>query len=102
MALAGRSDAATDALRRLERIHEGLPAEAMADGASVLVWAEDRIRFTQSFVYAQLGNTAQAMNAQDAALAAFPVTYRRGPAQIELQRALCLVRDNDVTGGVRH
>jgi hypothetical protein len=68
----------------------------------VLTWAEDRIRFTESFVHSQLGNTGQAAKAQEQALAAYPATYRRGPAQIELQRALCLVRSSDVTGGVRH
>jgi transcriptional regulator with XRE-family HTH domain len=65
-------------------------------------WADDRLRFTESFVYSHLGDVRQATIAQEQALAAYPAAYRRGPAQIELQRALCLVRSDDVTGGVKH
>jgi hypothetical protein len=102
LALAGRPDDAGAALRQLEMIYAGLPGEATADRATVFAWAEDRVRFTESFVYSQLGDVERATIAQEQALAAYPATYRRGPAQIELQRALCPVRSNDVTEGVRH
>jgi hypothetical protein len=53
-------------------------------------------------VYSYLGHVKEAATAQAQTLAAYPATYRRGPAQIELQRALCMVRSNDIAGGVRH
>jgi hypothetical protein len=102
LALAGRTDDAMATLRYLQELYAGLPSEATADQATIFSWAEDRLRFTESFVYSQLGDVAQATIAQERALAAYPAAYRRGPAQIELQRALCLVRSSDVTEGVRH
>jgi transcriptional regulator with XRE-family HTH domain len=102
LALAGRADDATAALRRLNDIYASLPNEATADRDTVFSWADDRVRFTESFVYSHLGQVEQAAVAQAQALAAYPASYRRGPAQIELQRALCLVRSNDVAGGISH
>jgi transcriptional regulator with XRE-family HTH domain len=102
LALAGQADDATAALHQLQDIYGGLPSEATADRGTVFAWAEDRLRFTESFVYSHLGDTKQATVAQEQALAAYPAAYRRGPAQIELQRALCLVRSDDITGGVQH
>jgi hypothetical protein len=40
--------------------------------------------------------------AQRRALALYPASYPRGPAQIELQRAFSLVRSGDVANGSRH
>lgn len=102
LALAGRADDATAALGHLHDVYAALPNKATNDPYTVFAWADDRVRYTESFVYSQLGKVAQAAVAQDQALAAYPATYRRGPAQIELQRALCLVRSGDVVGGARH
>jgi len=102
LALAGHTDDAKAALHHLREIHAALPSEATTDSATIFAWAEDRLRTTESFVYSQLGDVEQATVAQDRALAAYPSTNRRGPAQIELQRALCLVRGRAVTEGVRH
>jgi transcriptional regulator with XRE-family HTH domain len=102
LALAGRADDATATLHRLQSIYETLPSEATADRATVFSWADDRLRFTESFVYSHLGDVRKATIAQDQALAVYPSEYRRGPAQIELQRALCLVRSNDIQGGMQH
>jgi transcriptional regulator with XRE-family HTH domain len=102
LALAGRADEAASALHQLETIYAGLPSEATADRGTVFAWADDRLRFTESFVYSHLGEMQQASIAQEEALAAYPAAYRRGPAQIELQRALCFVRSDDVATGVQH
>jgi len=102
LALAGRANDAKATLRELREIYAGLPSEATSDQATIFAWAEDRVRFTESFVYSHLGDSAQAAAAQERALAVYPPEYRRGPVQIELQRALCLVRTRDVTEGVRH
>ena len=101
LALAGRANDATAALRRLHEIHATLP-DASRYGATIFGWGADRLHFTESFVYSHLGNLKQADEAQDSALAAYPASYRRGAAQIELQRALCLVRAGDRTEGIRH
>jgi hypothetical protein len=68
----------------------------------VFGWAEDRLRFAESFVYSHLGRVSQADEAQRQAIALYPQSFRRGPAQIELQRALCHVSSGDVVEGVRH
>jgi hypothetical protein len=101
-ALAGRRDDAVAVLHELEAIHEALPAEEGSHRASIFAWADAQLSFTQSFVYSHLGRAADAAVAQAHALAAYPTNYRRGPAQIELQRALCMMHDNDVTGAVRY
>ena len=46
--------------------------------------------------------SALADRAQTAALELFTITNLRGPAQIELQRALCMVRTGDITPAVAH
>jgi hypothetical protein len=66
---------------------------------------EDRLRSTESYVFTYLGDAAEADAAQDRAIChrhdqRIPSNYRRGPAQIELQRAL--VNSGDVTSGVEH
>src|SRR5262249_38982048 len=62
---------------------------------------ESRLWFTESFVYAYLGDTEKAEHAQRQALARYPASYSHGPVEIELLRALCLVRAGDSIGGVR-
>ncbi|MEU4341708.1 hypothetical protein AB0H00_10610 [Nocardia sp. NPDC023852] len=67
-------------------------------------WAypEERVRFAESFVYSHLGDSRRAEQAQLAALDLYPPHSRRGPVQIELQRALCLVRSGDPSQGTRY
>jgi transcriptional regulator with XRE-family HTH domain len=102
LALAGRGEDAVAALHELAAIHDGLPADESTHRATIFAWADAQLSFTQSFVYSYLGQAREAATAQAHTLAAYPSTYRRGPAQIELQRALCMVRGNDIAGGVRH
>jgi hypothetical protein len=102
LALAGRSDDSLVVLHRLEAVHETLPVEGSTHRATIFSWADAQLSFTQSFVYSYLGQVEEAATAQAQTLAAYPTNYHRGTAQIELQRALCMVRSNDVTGGVHH
>ncbi len=44
----------------------------------------------------------KADEAQRQALRLYPAANVRGPAQIELLRALCMVHSGDSTGGARH
>lgn len=102
LALAGRGKEAIATLHQVFEIAERLPAEITSDRTSALGWPPNRAFYTASFVYSYLGNCAKAEVAQDAALRDYPPGLRRGPAQIELQRARCLVTLGDIAGGLRH
>lgn len=102
LALAGRGDDAEFALGEVRTTYDQLPGSIVDEHDSIFGWAENRLRFTESFVYSHLGNSSKAGAAQDRAVAVYPSSYRRGPAQIELQRALCMVADGDATGGASH
>lgn len=60
------------------------------------------MRFTESFVYSHAGNFTKAERAQETALTLYSDDNLCDPAQIGLQRALCLVRIGDTTEGTRH
>src|SRR6266540_3364052 len=95
LALAGRHTEAVGALEQIQESFADLPTSTANDHDSLFGWAEERMRFTESFVFSHLGDTERANDAQRRALALYPASYLRGPAQIELQRAFCLVRDGD-------
>lgn len=102
LALAGRQPEAEAALDEVRRAYDELPADITSEHDSIYGWAENRLRFTESFVYSHLGDSTKAGAAQDRAVAVYPARYSRGPAQIELQRALCMVADGDAIGGADH
>jgi transcriptional regulator with XRE-family HTH domain len=102
LALAGHSAAAERALRQVRENFTNLPPRITRDTQSLFGWSEPNVLFTESFVYSHLGNYSRAERAQSAAVKLYPAAYPRGPAQIELQRALCLVGSGDVTAGVQH
>jgi hypothetical protein len=103
LALLGSSvsDEAEQTLNRLRNSFDTLPAHARS-GNSIHSWGEERLRFTESLTYTYLGNYRKADQAQTAALALYPADDLRSPAQIELQRAMCLVSSGDTLTGVRH
>lgn len=100
-ALAGRSAEALATLDRVRVVYEGLESRA-SEQESLFDWPESRLRFTESYVYSHLGDLAHADTAQERAVQIYPRQYLRGPAQIEIQRALCLVKAGDISGGARH
>jgi transcriptional regulator with XRE-family HTH domain len=102
LAVLGREREALAALGELSASFSDLPAAVADDRQSFLGWPENRLRFTESFVYAHLGRLAEAQAAQGRAITLYPAGYPQGPAQIELQRALCQVVAGDVGGGVAH
>jgi transcriptional regulator with XRE-family HTH domain len=105
-ALALMGDPATneaeETLNQLRDSFDALPLSARTGTNRVFSWGEERLRFTESLTYTYLGNYRKADRAQTAALALYPAEDLRSPAQIELQRALCLVGAGDVVSGVRH
>jgi hypothetical protein len=97
LALAGRRAEAQAALHEVRGIYDSLPPD---NRDSIYGWPEDRLRFTESYVFTYLGDAVEATAAQDRAINAYPSKCRRGPAQIELQRALWMVNTGDVSTGV--
>lgn len=97
LALAGRHG---EAERVMYQVRE-LPVSA-AHRDSLFDYAEENLRYTESFVYSHAGSFAEAEQAQQAALALYTDSNLRDAAQIELQRALCLVRSGDFAQGAGH
>jgi hypothetical protein len=102
-ALLGRAEEAESSLNDLRDTFAALPSPMTKDhGWHCWAYPEERVRFTESFVYSHLGDTRRAEEAQSAALGLYPPNSRRGPVQIELQRALCLVAAGDPLEGAGH
>ncbi len=102
LAMTGRTDEALATLRRLEALTGALDANVLADETSMLGWPEHRLRYTQSWVYTHLGRTRDAYAAQDAALSLYPPELARLRAQVEIQRAACMVIDGHLADGLDH
>jgi hypothetical protein len=102
-ALLGRANEAESDLQALRDAFSDLPSDMTADqGWYCWAYPEERVRFAESFVYSHLGNIKAADTAQQAALRLYPPSFVREPTQIELLRALSLVRSGDCTEGARH
>lgn len=101
--LAGRPalERTEGALDQLRRAQEGMPDLPWSDGTA-FSFGQERVFYVESFCYSHLGEYGRASAAQDRALRLYPDSDARGPAQIELQRALCLVREGDSREGLRH
>ncbi|MGH3569735.1 MAG: hypothetical protein ACRDRH_27730 [Pseudonocardia sp.] len=99
LALAGQLGAAE---RALGQLRECASTFVGRNRDSLFDFAESNLRYVESAVYSHAGSFVKAEQAQQAALAACHESSLRGPAQIELQRALCLVRSGDPAEGARH
>ena len=102
LALAGQVEEAGAVLPQFFTVCEGLPTPATSQGTSIFGWSKVRQRFTESFVYSFSGSFELAAAAQDEAVALYPKSYARGPAQIELQRAVCLAQMGDSAAAAGH
>lgn len=101
-AMAGESENALRTLHELQELYPTLPSSLTGNRDSLFGWAEDRIRFVESYVYSYAGKLGEAAEARKRALNVYPPIYSRGPAQIELQHALALTINGDITEGPRH
>lgn len=102
LAMLGRASEAEMTLNKLRDTFAALPSDATGDDKPLVNTPESRLRHTESFVYAYLGDTNKTEQAQRQALALYPPSYPHGSAQVELLKAFCLVRAGDVLGGVRY
>ena len=66
---------------------------------SVFGFSERRWRFYRARTFAELGQFDQAWDAQDCALELYPTDVVGDPTIIRLDRALCLVRRNEIDTG---
>jgi hypothetical protein len=77
--MLGRADDAEAALRQLREVFARLPSEVTGDRESWFAWPEYRLRRTESFVYSELGQFAQATEAQDPGAGVLPGGVRSWP-----------------------
>ncbi len=101
LALDGQAAAATAELRRSGEVFGRLPTSVTNDTRSIAGWGEDRLRYTEAWVYAHLGQRDRLDRAVSRAHEVLPSTNHRVRAQVSLLQALGHVHSGDVTVGVR-
>lgn len=102
LSMLGRDREARAALDDVRDAAARLPAAVSTDTASMYGWSEYRLRHTESYVWTYLGDDIRAEAAHDRALQLYPDGMLRERAQVELHRALRLVRAGDTAGGADH
>ncbi|MFC4052128.1 tetratricopeptide repeat protein [Actinomadura syzygii] len=101
LVLAGKATSAEQELSRSQEILEQLPYSVTGDVDSIHGWGEDRLRYTEAWVYAHSGNTAKADSAARRAIELYPAEDTRSPAQIKLIQAFAHAQAGDAIEGVR-
>jgi DNA-binding XRE family transcriptional regulator len=100
LAMAGRPTDARAALHQVLDVFDRMPDDVTGDHDSLFGFPPESALYVESYVYSYLGDFAAADTAQQTALRMYPPENRRQPAQIGLQRALCLAMVGDVTESV--
>jgi hypothetical protein len=99
LAMLGRANEARQALNDLYDLVDRLPARVTSDVDSMYGWPEYRTRHTESFVWTHIGDIGRAAVAQELALPMYPAGMARERAQVQLHRALGLIRTGDPAAG---
>lgn len=102
LVLAGRFEAAQRQLGEAEQIFGQLPDEVRENPDSVHGYSEDRLRYTETWVYAYSGDPVRADLAGERAKQLYPASDYRTPLQIELLQAFARTKSGDTTEGIRH
>ncbi|WP_067793138.1 helix-turn-helix domain-containing protein [Actinomadura formosensis] len=102
LALEGAEAEATAELQACEEIFGRLPMSVTGEVRSVAGWAEDRLRYTEAWVYAHTGDHDRLDAAAARAVAVLPSDDPRVRVQLDLLRAAGHVRAGDTSEGVRH
>jgi hypothetical protein len=97
----GRTTAARNALKDLRTVVDRLPHHVTSEQRYFFGWPEHRLHHIESYTFTRLGELRDAEEAQEQALAHVPPSWR-GPAQIGLHRAACLVAAGDIVEGADH
>jgi hypothetical protein len=101
LARCGRHEEAVDAVREVEKITGRIPASVAAESESLWGWPEHRALHTASYVYTEAGQYDDAA-AQARAHEVYPTRMARLRTQVGLHEAICLIRQRDISGGLRH
>jgi transcriptional regulator with XRE-family HTH domain len=101
LAMEGAGDQAARELRACEQIFETLPYSVTHSSRTVHAWSEDRLRYTQAWVYAHTGERDGLDDAVDRAHQLLPPDDPRVHTQLSLLRACGHVRAGDATEGVK-
>lgn len=101
LVVAGDYESAENELRKASDIFAQLPPSVTQDTSSVMGWGQDRLHYTETWVYAHTGNWAKAAQAAEHALRLYPVSDDRTPTQIKLMLAFSLIRHGDINEGLR-
>jgi hypothetical protein len=99
-ATVGHHEGARDALTQAERIFDRLPDAITANTDSAFGWPEQRLRHAESFIAAHTGPSR--LDVHDRARALYGPARQISRCQVELHRALSIVRNRDPRVGVRH
>jgi hypothetical protein len=102
LALAGQLDEAVQEIHRSHEVFEQLPGAVTDEAGSIAHWGEDRLRYTEAWVYAHLGERGQLDQAVARAHEVLPPAEHRSRTQINLLQAFGHVRAGDVAEGIRH
>ncbi|WP_344898919.1 hypothetical protein [Actinomadura meridiana] len=102
LAELGRHREAADVLDDLGDMFQRLPDAVRTEHGSQWGWSNGRLLYVTSLVHTCAGNVGSAMEAQDAALALFPVRNWQARGQVEMHRAGALIGAGDVDEGTRH
>lgn len=102
LAMLGSDKEARDSLAALHDTFSQLPAAIVNDTVSLCGYPEFRLRHAESFTYTYLGDHTKADAAREALDALYPAHMFREHTQIELHRAIRLVRAGGVNAGINH
>jgi len=102
LALDGRRAEAIEELARSRHVFEGLPSTVTGNMSSMAGWGEDRLRYTEAWVFAHLGDRAQLDDAVARTLEALSPAQQRTRTQIKLLQSFGHIRAGDTVEGVRH
>lgn len=102
LAVQGDAAGAEKTLHDLRRVFGDLPDHVTRDQISPHGYSEGALWEAESFSYAMLGDTKRAVSANEQALSLMPEERSGSRTNINLMRALALVRDRDVTEGLTH
>ena len=91
------------ALRELERALDNMPLTVVDDMTSQFGWPEERLRFTESYVYSRIGDSSRAQAAQRLANGLYgrSATSSVNRAILTLHEAMCSVVNGDIRNGAQ-
>ncbi|WP_426509479.1 helix-turn-helix domain-containing protein [Dactylosporangium sp. McL0621] len=101
-AALGRKEDALAAISQANATFDRLPDAIVQQSDSIFGWPEDRIRHAEAYVHARIGGNQVANASIDRALRLYDSSRTISKAQLELHRALALIRSGEVGEGTRH